>query len=548
MTHRLKGIAKTLSRHFGLCLLGAFWISLLAGCSGSEDGAQPGMRKSVVNAPMELNLPGGDWGLPTPYSFYPRGPGYVHLTLIYDTLTWKDEKGTIPWLAERWEASADGLTWVFHLRRNVLWHDGAALTARDVRFTFEYLERHPVEWFPVGRIQRVETPDDATVLFHLTAPYAPFISRIAGNIVIFPEHIWKDVSNPRGAPSLELAVGSGPYRILRYDKAQGAYEYEANPDFFLGPPRVSRIRFVPAPDVVAALEVGAVDQATIPASLLTRFKEQSRFQVMIGPSFWVLNLQMNRNRFPFSEAAARHALAHAIDRHALIERAVPGGLDGAKPANPGFIPPDSSWAHPSLEDTYPFDPSRSRTLLQSIGVTGPEGSPAAVAPDGTPMNLTFLTNQLYMREAEMIKGWLGDIGLSLEIRSLDMKALDSTVYEGHYDLALSGHGGLGGDPSAIMGFGALNEGAWSAQAPSAPEFVQAAEKMQRTNNPSERMKLSQTMQEQYARELPTLPLYYTTSIIAYRPDVFRSWFFTAEGGIAIGVPLVHNKVVFIRGE
>ncbi len=367
------------------------------------------------------------------------------------------------------------------------------------------------------RIDRVEIPDDATAVFHLKAPYAPFLGRIAGNVVIFPEHMWKDVSNPRGTLSPAMAVGTGPYRLSGYDKAQGAYEYEANPGFFLGPPQIEKIRFVPAPDPVAALEAGTVDQASIPASLLPRFQERNRFQVKAGPSFWVLALQMNRSRFPFSEPAARHALAHAIDRRMLVERAVPGGLQGAKPANPGFIPPDSPWVDPALLDLYPFEPEGARSLLQSLGITIPEGGRTAVGPDGSPMRFTLITTQGFLREAELLKGWLGDIGFALEIKSLDMKALDSAVHEGPYDLALAGHGGLGGDPSAIMGFGAMKEGAWSAQAPASPEFLQAAEAMQRSVDPEERMRLARRMQRLYAEELPTLPLYYTVSLAAYRP-------------------------------
>lgn len=127
---------------------GVVWllfILLLVGCSDTDGNKPSGNTRSAESKPKEVRLPGGDWGAPTPFSFYPRGPGYVHLSLIYDTLIWKDDKGTIPWLAERWEPSSDGATWTFHLRPGVRWQDGKALTARDVRFTFEYLQRHPVE-------------------------------------------------------------------------------------------------------------------------------------------------------------------------------------------------------------------------------------------------------------------------------------------------------------------------------------------------------------------------------------------------------------------
>jgi peptide/nickel transport system substrate-binding protein len=483
-----------------------------------------------------------------PFSFYPRGPGYVHLSLVYDTLVWKDDKGIVPWLAESWECSSDGLTWTFHLRPSIRWQDGAPLTARDVRFTFEYLRSHPMEWFPVGKVRRVESPDDTTARFFLDAPYSPFLGHLAGSVPIIPEHIWKDVSDPRAASVAERVLGSGPYRLIQYDKAQGAYEYEANPDFFLGSPRVSKLRFVPAPDPVAALESGAVDQASIPATLIGRFRTQTRFQLQSGPAYWVLAIQMNRQRWPVSHPAVRQAIAHAVDRRALIERAVPGGLEGAHPGSPGFLPPDSQWFDPSCQDRYPYDSLRSRALLQSVGIEDRNGDQVGEGPDGNPMTFTLITTSPYLREAELLQTWLRKIGFSIDIKMLDVKTLDSMVREERYDLALSGHGGLGGDPSVIMGFGTVSDGGWSGQTPSTPEYRQAAQRLPAATDVPERRSLCNAMQRMYADELPTLPLYYPVTTIAYRPEVLRGWFYTAEGGIGIGVPIAHNKLVFMRGE
>lgn len=74
----------------------------------------------------ELKLAGGDYGLPSPFTFYPRGPGYLRISYIYDTLVWKDEKGIIPWLIEEM-----GKKWIFYLKKGVKWHDGQFLTVRD---------------------------------------------------------------------------------------------------------------------------------------------------------------------------------------------------------------------------------------------------------------------------------------------------------------------------------------------------------------------------------------------------------------------------------
>ena len=88
----------------------------------------------------------GDWGFPSPYAHYSRGPGYVRMSLIFDTLVWKDENGFVPALAENWEYLTDEKAYVFHLREGVTWNDGQPFTAQDVAFTFQYIKDHPYSW------------------------------------------------------------------------------------------------------------------------------------------------------------------------------------------------------------------------------------------------------------------------------------------------------------------------------------------------------------------------------------------------------------------
>jgi len=520
---------------------------LLCGCIGCEGTSSNAESKPIGNGGREIHLPGGDWGLPTPFTFYPRGPGYIHLSLVYDTLVWKDEKDTIPWLAKRWECGPGALQWTFHLRPGVRWQDGKPLTADDVSFTFDYLRRHPVEWFSLEAIASVEAWDDHTVIFHLRKPYAPFLSQVAGNVPIIPEHIWKDVSDPRSTSSLNRLVGSGPYRLIQYDKAQGAYAYTANPDFFLKPPRIGKILFVPTGDPVAALERGLVDQAAIPASLLARFSRRRDFSVLSGPSFWVLTLRFNCVRYPFSQRTVRQALACAIDREALIRHAVPGGLQGARPGSPGFLPPDSNWFDPKIQHMYPYDSSRAESVLRSAGIEDRNGDHVFEGPEGTAMKLTLITTPEYLREAETLQLMLGKIGFELQPKAMDIKSLDALVREGRFDLALTGHGGLGADPSAIPGFGA-DKRSLHFGAPTDPAYLALTEQLMASSDPSQRMKLCRKMQHLYADELPTLPLYYPVRFSAHRPQVLDGWFYTAEGGVGIGIPLSYNKLVFIRGN
>jgi peptide/nickel transport system substrate-binding protein len=521
------------------------FVLLFSACSERAELSTDNSGPKGEMAPVELHLPGGDWGVPTPFTFYPRGPGYIHLSLVYDTLIWKDEKGLIPWLAESWEPSGDGTSWTFHLRSGVRWQDGRPLTARDVRFTFDYLKRFPVEWFTLETIREVEVLDDTSARFHLESAYAPFLSHVAGSVPILPEHLWRSVPDPRATLGLEQVMGSGPYRLVRYDKAQGAYGYEANSDFFLGPPRVQSLHFVPAPDPVAALDRGDVHAAPVPASLLPRFRNDPRFHLLSGPAFWVLTVRLNRDRFPFSENPVRRAFAHLIDRNALIEQAVPGGREGARPGNPGYLPPESRWLDPANQGLYSYDPGRAKALLQSVSIEDRNGDGTCEGPDGEPLRFSLITTSTHAREAEALRLMLHRAGLHTQIRVLDTKTLDALVREGSFDLAVSGRGGLGGDPATIVGFGAAYDGASWPDTPRNPEYLRLARRLLSATDPGERMELCKTMQYLYARELPSLALYYQISHFAYRPQPVHGWFHTAEGGIGIGIPLPYNKLAFL---
>ena len=88
--------------------------------------------------------PTGDWGFPSPYGHYSRGPGYVRMSLIFDTLVWKDQNGYVPALAESWQM--DGDAYVFKLRKNASWQDGEPFSADDVVFTVNYIKEHSYQW------------------------------------------------------------------------------------------------------------------------------------------------------------------------------------------------------------------------------------------------------------------------------------------------------------------------------------------------------------------------------------------------------------------
>ena len=198
----------------------------------------PAAAQTTVDR-VRLPFPAYD-GTLTPYTF---GSGYPLVTLVYDTLLWRDASGIPrPWLARSVKRSDDGRRVTVTLRDDVRWHDGRALTAADVAFTFRYAagRYHPRFTPALRNVRRVRTQGRTTVTIDLRAPSLGFDDQPLADLPILPRHLWRGLPAGRRAPR-GLAVGSGPYRLVRADPKQG-YVLRANARFFLGPPRVAEIR------------------------------------------------------------------------------------------------------------------------------------------------------------------------------------------------------------------------------------------------------------------------------------------------------------------
>ncbi|WP_342673374.1 ABC transporter substrate-binding protein, partial [Methanothrix sp.] len=158
---------KTLcSRQPAIFILAAFALVLLV--LGTAQGADDEIVQSITIADST-----GDWGYPSPFGHYSRGPGYIRMSLIFDTLIWKDEKGFVPALATSWEYLPDETAYLFHLREGVTWNDKEPFSAQDVAFTIGYFSDHPYQWVDSRIIKSAEVIDEQTVKIILTREYAP---------------------------------------------------------------------------------------------------------------------------------------------------------------------------------------------------------------------------------------------------------------------------------------------------------------------------------------------------------------------------------------
>ena len=290
---------------FIMLLLAFFITSFLFGCGAEEALDDPGAGGEnsaggqVAEQADVIRLSGGDWGFPTPHAYYPRGPGSRKMRLIYDTLLTSDDDGnTAPMLAGDWEIGGDGLVYTFRLLPEVKWHDGEPFTAEDVVFSYEYQQSYPPVSIPdFSAIKKVEAADEQTVVMELGEPEPFFLDKMR-SFTIIPRHIWEDVADPYNLTTLEVAVGTGPYKLTAYSKEHGTYGFVVNDEFWGNRPRVKEIQFVPVSEAILAFEQGEVDRIGVTPDILSRYENDANYRVMQYVTSWANRLYFNMKKCP----------------------------------------------------------------------------------------------------------------------------------------------------------------------------------------------------------------------------------------------------------
>lgn len=238
----------------------------------------------------------------------------------------------IPWLAERWETSADGLRWTFHLTDKARFHDGTPLDAEAVRFSFERGLRlnKGISWMLSRHLkpENVEAMDARTVRFTLERAYPDFLAFLPLWFVVNPKQVLANQEgDDHGQKWLTNAeAGSGPFRIRRWD-GQGVMALEAVPDYWKGWPMaepdrpagvIYRVVREAAPRK-AALQRGEVDvAANLTPDDIEGLERMPAMEVANVPGAAPFAIMMNTQKGPTADLNLRKAIAHAFDYEALL--------------------------------------------------------------------------------------------------------------------------------------------------------------------------------------------------------------------------------------
>ncbi len=331
----------------------------------------------------------------------------------------------VPDLAVRVEAETP-VRYRVELRPGLRFSDGSALDADDVIATFRSVvdpdlgSRYASTY---RRIRRMDRVDELTVVFHLTAPHATFITDLELP-VMRAEDTGAQVGGEGRPP-----IGAGPYRLTH--RAPGQLRLEANPHWHAGVPTFPRVRMVVVRDDntrALRLLAGAGDLAlnTIPPLLVPLFEEDDRFTVRTAPGVGTSYLGFNTSARPFDDLRVRRAVAHAIDREALVEAKLGGRATLAR----GWIPP-GHWAYEEDVETYGYDPARSRALLDEAGFPDPDG------PGGEPrMTIAFRTSSDRFRSsvARAVSAMLADVGIHADVRPSETATMIADLNHGRFQM------------------------------------------------------------------------------------------------------------------
>lgn len=308
---------------------------------------------------------------------------------IYDRLIGfeGDTTNVIPALAEKWDVSEDGKTYVFHLRKGVKFHSNKNFkpsrdfNADDVLFSFnrQLDPNHPYhkvsganyEYF-IGMdmpniIDKIEKLDDYTVKISLKVPNAPFLANLGMDFTSIFSAEYADQMMKAGTPEKvdNDPIGTGPFQFVDYQK-DSSIRYKAFPEYWRGKAKIDRLVFSITPDAsvrLAKLQKGECHAAPYPNPAdIETLKKDPNINLMTKPGLNVGYLHFNTEKAPFNNQKVRQALSYAINKDAIIESVYQGS--GEKAKNP--IPP-TMWSYNDDVKDYDYDPEKAKALLKEAG-------------------------------------------------------------------------------------------------------------------------------------------------------------------------------------
>lgn len=352
---------------------------------------------------------------------------------VFDGLVELDEKMQVaPAIAERWTVSRDQRVYTFTLRRGVRFHHGREVRAADVKYSLERAARGKKPWVveklagapevikgQTKEIRGIRVLDDQTVELTLERPFPPFLMLMAYDAAFL---VPREEAERLGSEFASRPVGTGAFRLVSW-RHDDQVVLEAFRDHFRGAPYLDRVVYRVIPDDNTRFQeyrAGNLDHVDVPTG---QFRAAQGDPVLskelhVWPILGTYALRFTMTQAPFKDnKKLRQALNYAIDKEAIARVLLEGSVVPAR----GVLPPGMPGHNPELVG-YPHDRARARQLLAEAGHADGRGLP--------PITLHYNTNPLHRRVAELVQAQLRELGLAIQLASLDWAAYIKLVDDG----------------------------------------------------------------------------------------------------------------------
>lgn len=475
------------------------------GLRAQEKAEVTRLVEGIIGAPLLIN----------PLLSPLNSPDQDLVSLIFSGLTRLSASGEpIPDLAQSWEISEDGRTYVFYLRPQARWHDGHPFSAEDVVFTYSLLA-HPN--FPgdptlASIFQEVQcrATDELTVECELPEPFSPFLAYTT--VGILPSHLLAPLP-PEALPHLPFnrqPIGTGPFRLMALEENRALLA--RNREYYMGPPQIQLLElrfFSDLHSALTALHRGELNGLLVGQNIepqeLEGISSSGQFRLLDATRTPYTALFFNTSSPLLAEPQMRRVLALLIDRQTIVQTVLAGR------AVPGLTPiPPGSWAHNTLLKPQPPQQEEASRLLTEMGWQRPRDG--LWEKGSQPLSFQLVTDSDPVRAAvaEEVARQLRRAGIGIEIRVVTTQELvESYLASRRYDLAIfTVDTGPDPDPYPVWHSTQLGPRGANFTGYFSPEVDRLLEEARRTADRWRRRSLYSTFQIKFLEDSPAMILFY----------------------------------------
>lgn len=382
--------------------------------------ALPGLAQTTLKAGLQLEPPNLD-----PTSGAAAAIDEVVYGNVFEGLVRIDENGDIkPGLANFWQISTDGKSYLFNLAEGVRFHDGSSFDADDVKFSFNRgraKNSTNAKKYIFEPIANIDIFDPYTIMISLNQPHPDFLFNIGlgDAVIVAEESVSKNASHP---------IGTGPFKFERWVRGD-RIEFLRNDDYWGALPKMEVVTFKIITDPLSAytaMKAGDIDTfPNYPApENLFLFNNDPAFEVEVGLTAGETILSTNNKKAPFDNILVRKAMAHAINRQEIIEGAMFGNAEAIgshfAPTHPDYI---------DLTDLFPHDIAKAKEYMREAGYA-----------DGFSASLKLPPPIYARRTGELIAHQLSKIGIDVSIENMEWAQwIDQVLRNRNYDLTVVSH-------------------------------------------------------------------------------------------------------------